>query len=116
MIDLTEKWKLRELERGKLYWCKVKNKGVILCYLWLQANKFTRLAGYVNKCIFNEDILEVLAPCDYEELQALKAENAVFKDLIKECKEFFEEENPKYYTIMSERMDELLTKINEVLK
>lgn len=114
MSDLTEKWKAGELERGKLYWCKVENEGVVLCYLWLQDNKFTHLTGYVSRCIFNEDILEVLAPCDYEEMQVLKAENAVLKDLIKECKEFFEEENPKDYTIMSERIDELLTKINEV--
>ena len=38
------------------------------------------------------------------------------KGLPKEVKEFIEEENPKDYTIMSERMDELLTKIEEVLK
>lgn len=36
--------------------------------------------------------------------------------LLKDCKEFFEECNPKDYTIMSERMDELLTKIEEALK
>lgn len=38
------------------------------------------------------------------------------KSLLKECKEFIEEENPKDFTIMSERMDELLTKIEKVLK
>ena len=38
------------------------------------------------------------------------------KSLLKECKEFIEEENPKDFTIMSERMEDLLTKVNEVLK
>ena len=35
--------------------------------------------------------------------------------MLKECKEFFEEENPKDFTIMSERMDDLLTRINAAL-
>ena len=38
-----------------------------------------------------------------------------FKELLKECREFFEEENPKDFTVMSERMDELLTKIDNAL-
>lgn len=38
-------------------------------------------------------------------------ENQQLKKLLKECREFFEEENPKDFTVMSERMDELLTKI-----
>lgn len=37
------------------------------------------------------------------------------RGLLRECKEFFEEENPKDFTIMSERMDELLTRINAAL-
>lgn len=44
------------------------------------------------------------------------ATNWALLRLLKEVKEFIEEENPKDYTIMSERMDELLTKIEEVLK
>lgn len=35
--------------------------------------------------------------------------------LLKECKEFFEEENPKDFTIMSERMEDLLTRIKAAL-
>ena len=31
------------------------------------------------------------------------------------CKEFFEEENPKDFTVISERMDDLLTSINTAL-
>ena len=79
MNDLTEKWKSGELEKGKIYWCKVENEGILLCYLWLQDNKFTCLQGYQNKYVFNDTILEVLARCDYEELQSLKEENARLK-------------------------------------
>lgn len=46
----------------------------------------------------------------------LENENKRLKGLLKEVKEFIEEENPKDYTVMSERMDELLTKIEEALK
>lgn len=45
----------------------------------------------------------------------LQLENNKLRSLLRECKEFFEEENPKDFTIMSERMDELLTRINAVL-
>lgn len=37
------------------------------------------------------------------------------KELLRECREFFEEENPKDFTVMSERMDELLTKIDNAI-
>lgn len=43
-------------------------------------------------------------------------ENEQLRQLLKECKEFFEEENPKDFTVISERMDDLLTKIDEVIK
>lgn len=38
------------------------------------------------------------------------------RQLLKECQTFFEEENPKDFTVLSERMEDLLTKINEVMK
>lgn len=42
-------------------------------------------------------------------------ENKQLRELLKECKEFFEEENPKDFTVISERMDDLLTKINSTI-
>lgn len=45
------------------------------------------------------------------EYENLKEENQQLKELLKECREFFEEENPKDFTVISERMDDLLTKI-----
>ena len=50
-----------------------------------------------------------------KKLQELKQENQQLKELLRECKEFFEEENPKDFTVMSERMDELLTKIDNAI-
>ena len=79
---------------------------------------------------FEDEIIEVLAPVpSYEEWQELKLhdekatiklgekiiENDKLKELLRECKEFFEEENPKDFTVMSERMDELLTKIDNAI-
>lgn len=73
----------------------------------------------------NNDIVKVLTSCDYDELQRLKKgwelyshETVITKQLrqlLRECKTFFEEENPKDFTVLSERMEDLLTKINEVL-
>lgn len=48
-------------------------------------------------------------------IKKLLEENAKLKGLLKECKEFFEEENPKDFTVISERMDDLLTKINSAI-
>lgn len=42
-------------------------------------------------------------------------ENQHLKELLKECREFFEEENPKDFTVISERMDDLLTKIDDAI-
>lgn len=135
MSDLTEKWKKGELKEGAYYAKMPNNKIVILdnnSWLWYRGDLYA-------------DKVTILVPVPtYEELQALKEKNERQKELIKtlgsdidyldtkkmvlivevnnlksllkECKEFIEEENPKDFTIMSERMDELLTKINEVLK
>lgn len=106
----------------------------------------------------NDDIVEVIAPCDYKEVKRLNKilknvlesnealavninelsrkieayqlsekeaqeiiseldyKNEQLRQLLRECKTFFEEENPKDFTVLSERMEDLLTKINEVLK
>ena len=45
----------------------------------------------------------------------VREENARLRGLLKEVKEFIEEENPKDFTIMSERMNDLLTKINPII-
>lgn len=113
MTDLTEKWKVGELPccNDKNEWLSyyVRHKdGVIYADSYWRGQWGISDRNYID---------EVLAQVpSYEELQALKEENARIKELLKEVKEFIEEENPKDYTIMSERMDELLIKIEEVLK
>ena len=51
----------------------------------------------------------------YKHYLAVIEENQQLKELLKECREFFEEENPKDFTVMSERMDELLIRIDNVI-
>lgn len=51
----------------------------------------------------------------YKHYLKLVEENQQLKELLKECKEFFEEENPKDFTVISERMDDLLTHINSAI-
>lgn len=111
MTDLTEK-----LNAGRLYYVKKKNGKIVIRQAHLYSCLRTENATpYVD--FDDNDIEKVLAPVpSYNEVQALKEENARLKGLLREFKEFIEEENPKDYTIMSERMDELLTKIEEVLK
>lgn len=64
--------------------------------------------------------------CDIEELEkemeSLRHYQTVqnedigkLRGLLQDCKLFFEEENPKDFTVMSERMDELLIRINDVV-
>lgn len=114
-MSLTDDWKAGKLKQG-WYWIKNKVRGIVPDQVigndWL-------LSGRCN-------VEEVLTSCDYDELQRLKKgwelyshETVITKQLrqlLRECKTFFEEENPKDFTVLSERMEDLLTKINEVLK
>ena len=97
---------------------------------------YEMLSGFINYFIYNatdftkEDIASALLKLSGEftdtgTVQDLKGYEALYhrsvgeiykiRALLKEVKDFIEEENPKDFTIMSERMDELLTKIEEVL-
>lgn len=62
MTNLTEQWKARELKEfyGKPFYIKKQNGVVKVDYLCQY--------GFLN----NYDVVEVLAPCDYEEWQQLK--------------------------------------------
>lgn len=134
-MSLTDDWKAGKLKAGS-YYVRLSNGRVDVAKL----SKFNR---FYTIC-YTFEVVEVLAPCDYDHFvelteKAKKFEKAFTKalkynddllavitgcelevnklrELLKEVKEFIEEENPKDYTIMSERMDELLTKIEEALK
>lgn len=134
-MSLTDDWKARKLKVGP-YYVRLSNGRMDVAKL----SKFNRFYAISYKF----EVAEVLSPCDYDHFVELtekvkKFEKAFTKalqynddlsavitgcelevnklrELLKEVKEFIEEENPKDYTIMSERMDELLTKIEEALK
>ena len=72
-------------------------------------NENKRLRELIKRLGSNIDELDI-------KNKVLLAEVNSLRGLLKDVKEFIEEENPKDYTIMSERMDELLTKIEEALK
>lgn len=50
-----------------------------------------------------------------DSLQTSWRNESKLKELLRECREFFEEENPNDFTVMSERMNELLTKIDNAI-
>lgn len=126
MTDLTEQWKKGELPYGRYYVELAYNgNNIIMAEYWwdkalmLDDHEYSR-----------EEVKRILAPVpSYHEYleseshcaiysdvnKSLKEENQQLKELLRECREFFEEENPKDYTIMSERMEELLTKITHAI-
>lgn len=138
MTDLTDDFKNLKLKEGQKYFCKTPT-GIdvfefeicrddlnnVWCYLENQR--------YCYNNVYHSDEIEVLAPCDYEELQQLKEEN---KSLIKEYQAkqiditnlFNENEQLRQLlyslkccltseTIDTQvRIDKALAKINEVLK
>lgn len=129
MTDLTEKWKKGELESGLYY--VGNNKITDIAFVKNNLLEVYTLNSNIPKMLKHDAEIIAKVPT-LEELQRLESdrlaknegvefvaeleeENARLKGLLKECKEFFEEENPKDFTIMSERMDDLLTRINAAL-
>lgn len=73
-MSLTEDWKSGKLPRGKKYWCRMVGEEIEICYLWLQTNQFTLLVGYQSRDLPEDDIIEILAPCDYGYISELEKE------------------------------------------
>lgn len=108
MTDLTEQWKKGELPSG---WYYVQlQEGV-----YADNVKSIIMDYYTEFCDFMKHpylIEEVLAPVpSYDEWQAKLEENAQLKELLKECKMPL-----KVYNELFGNKEELLTKIDEVLK
>lgn len=118
-MTLTEKWKNGELpsrddEHEWLSYYIKHNDG------YIHADSYWRGKwGIADR----NSIAEILAPVpSYQEYLESEAHCAVYskvnkqlRQLLKDCKEFFEEENPKDFTVISERMDDILTRINAVI-
>lgn len=102
-MSLTDAWKAGKL--NGCFWCKYPD-GHIEAHL---LNNL-RHESYMD--------IEVLEPCDYEELQNLKAKNNSLRDLLKECKNIIahdcwqEAQFPDGQVV--ERKD-LLTRINTAI-
>ena len=133
--ELTKEWKAKKLEQDKDYYVELMTGDIVIdFYTQLFDNlHYPQNLGFDN--VSNNIINRILAPVPtYDEYKAtqeqlnkegtwyteisykkLEKENNKLRGLLKECKEFFEEENPKDFTIMSERMDELLTRINAAI-
>lgn len=81
-MSLTDDWKNKKLVTQKDYFI-ADNDEILVAYLDDQ-NVF--YSG--DDFIYDEtcDFIEVLAPCDYEELLCLKSENKHMKELLKECR------------------------------
>lgn len=116
-MSLTKKWKAKELKNG-WYWIMLE---------W-SAKPFPAYSfdNYFDEQD-NEEIVEVVAPCDYDEMQRLKeehergcldcdylAEYGKMRPLLREC--IF---SLNYHIGMCpnfQKGKDLLTRINEVLK
>lgn len=86
MTDLTEKMKNKTLEDKRLYYCLFDNpKDYVAVYYGHYINDF-----HFDTYRRNNSVKIIGEVPTYEELQALKEENARLKELLKECKEWFE--------------------------
>ena len=86
-MTLTEQWKKGELKEGE-YWCKITESPYV-----------ERV--YLPCC--DDIIVEVLEPVSsFEDAQKLRKENQHLKELLKECRELFDELN---YLNMVEKID-----------
>lgn len=107
-MSLTDDWKARKLKAGT-YYVRLSDGRVDVAKL----SKFNRF--YAISYTF--EVVEVLAPCDYEELKRVRANNEIahLRQLLKECKEYLSDVDT-YFTKNADEATVLLTKIEEVLK
>lgn len=72
MTDLTEKWKAGELEEG-WYYVRTGNGKIGITLYWQDKSIDDEFFSDYD----NNDVIDIIAPVpSYEELQALKEENA----------------------------------------
>lgn len=128
-MSLTEDWKSGKLPRGKKYWCRMVGGEIEICYLWLQTNQFTLLVGYQSRDLPEDDIIEILALCDYGYISELESKNKHLLDLqanqdkeveklwklLWECKDYIDFCSVPEGFGKSYIAENLLTRINEVL-
>lgn len=74
-MSLTDDWKAGKLKWHRAYYCQNKKGEIVVATLMGEDTLYSKeLGGELNFGYW-----EVLAPCDYEELQQLKSENEELK-------------------------------------
>lgn len=121
-MSLTDDWKARKLKAGP-YYVRLSNGSVDVAKL----SKFNRF--YAISCTF--EVVEVLAPCDYEELKRVRDENNDLSalvtsneieidhlcQLLKECDGCVRSLKGRGVSDCNgSNLNDLLTRIHEVLK
>lgn len=136
-MSLTDDWNAGKLKSGKSFFIKFKNGEIEIAKL--QHNdtfEYYDLFGTCTVLASGFDKIEVLAPCDYEELYRLKEElkskdqtaakaveiaqlasneNLELRQLLSECKEYLSDVE-EYKVKNADEAYLLLTRINEVMK
>lgn len=113
MSDLTDKWKAGELEWHKSYYCRDTETGKIVIAM-LEGDNSLYAKELCGELVCG--YWDVLAPCDYEELDSLKKENTKLKELLKECRPYIKwyTENEKHFgftpvsALLSKKIEEAL--------
>ena len=91
--ELTEDWKAGKLNDGEKYFIRYKNSIFIATFRYFKAR--INYWRFINNGIeywddLEEDLIEVLAPCNYDEYKAMQAELAELKEKIKKREELIQ--------------------------
>lgn len=122
-MSLTDDWKAERLKYNQSYFCRDDEEKITTIAMWNGRDLFSSELH----ATLNFGYWEVLAPCDYEELQRIKDERSDYIDtmakqgeqieqllqLLKECREHID--NTPNENSYSDKYD-ILDNINEVLK
>ena len=126
MTDLTEQWKKGELTDGEYYVRTIDGIVLIDCYAdywdFIQDEQVEKILCEVpsyeewqTEKRFAKDCFTREQEKEKEYLFAVQ-KIAQLKDLLKEWLLFAEEENPKDFTVMSERMQDLEKQTKELIR
>lgn len=88
-MSLTDDWRAGRLKTG-FYYVKLLKESAVIPFLYIEHTKEW-------EDLHESRIEEVLAPCDYEELQDLKEENKRFREGLEDvayCKTWFYQNDP----------------------
>lgn len=109
MNELTIKWLKREIDNGSFY-VKTKLGNILVDHYDIDLPNFNG---------FQSDVKEIIERVpSYEELKAIKEENSNLKKLLRDCHYYMVSKNviKQNSKQLDKEINEILTKIEEVLK